>query len=99
MSGLRLLFTFLCACLAVGAIGQTSAQEQAVLERDAALLTEPRNGAPVVAQVKQAPSGELITRKGAWVNLAADALSGSPFSFEVRFHAASASSAIIAGHS
>src|ERR1051325_9195411 len=70
MSGLRLLFTILYACcvFAVGC-GQASAQEQGVLERDAALLTEPRNGAPVVARLKRDPSGEVIARKGAWVNL------------------------------
>ena len=89
MSGLRLLFTFFCACgVIVFAIGQASAQEQAVLERDAALLSEPRNGAPVVAQLKQGASGEVIARKGAWVNLRTASGSGWLFSFNVRFQAA-----------
>lgn len=88
MSGLRLLVTFLYACcvLAIGC-GQALAQEQAVLERDAALLTEPRNGAPVVAQLKQGTSGEVIARKGAWVNLKTGAGTGWLFSFNVRFQA------------
>ena len=88
MSGVRLLFTFLYACclFAVGC-GQASAQEQAVLERDAALLTEPRNGAPVVAQLKQGTSGEVIARKGAWVNLRTASGTGWLFSFNVRFQA------------
>lgn len=86
MSGVRLLFTFLYACclVAVGC-GQASAQEQAVLERDAALLTEPRNGAPVAAQLKQGTSAEVIARKGAWVNLRTAAGTGWLFSFNVRF--------------
>jgi hypothetical protein len=89
MSGPRLLFTFLYACclFAVGC-GQASAQEQAVLERDAALLTEPRNGAPAVAQLKQGTSAEVIARKGAWVNLRTASGTGWLFSFNVRFQAA-----------
>src|SRR5690242_8714920 len=88
MSGLRLLFAILYACcvFAVGC-GQASAQEQGVLERDAALLTEPRNGAPVVAQLKQGTSGEVIARKGAWVNLKTASGTGWLFSFNVRFQA------------
>ena len=94
MSGVRLLFTFLYACclVAVGC-GQASAQEQAVLERDAALLTEPRNGAAVVAQVKQGSSAEVIARKGAWVNLRTAAGTGWLFSFNVRFLAPGAAPA------
>jgi hypothetical protein len=69
MSGVRLLFTFFFTCCLVAvACGQASAQEQAGLERDA-LLTEPRNGAPVVTQLKQGISAEVIARKGVWVNL------------------------------
>ena len=88
MSGVRLLFTVVYACCltAVGC-GQASAQEQAVLERDAALLTEPRNGAPVVAQLKQGTSAEVIARKGAWVNLRTTSGTGWLFSFNVRFQA------------
>ena len=86
MSGVRLLFTFLYACglVALGC-GQASAQEQAVLERDAALLTEPRSGAAVVAQLKQGTSAEVIARKGAWVNLTTASGTGWLFSFNVRF--------------
>jgi hypothetical protein len=88
MSGPRLLFTFLYACCVLAVwCGQASAQEQAVLERDAALLTEPRNGAPVVAQLKQGTSAEVIARKGAWVNLKTAAGTGWLFSFNVRFQA------------
>jgi hypothetical protein len=84
MSGLRLLtFLFSCCVYAVG-VGQASAQEQAVLERDAALLAEPRNGAPVVAQLKQGTSGEVIARKAAWVNLRTASGTGWLFSFNVR---------------
>jgi hypothetical protein len=98
MGGLRLLFTFLYACcvFAVGC-GQASAQEQAVLERDAALLTEPRNGAPVVAQLKQGASGEVIARKGAWVNLKTASGAGWLFSFNVRFQAAGSAPAASGG--
>src|SRR5688572_5909481 len=88
MSAVRLLFTFFFAgCLLAFGGGHASAQEQAVLERDAALLTEPRNGAPVVAQLKQGASGEVIARKGAWVNLRTPSGSGWLFSFNVRFQA------------
>ena len=41
--------------------GQVSAQEQAVLERNAALLTELREGGPVVTQLKQGTSVEVVT--------------------------------------
>ena len=91
MSGVRLLFTFFFACcLAVVARGQASAQEQAVLERDAALLTEPRNGAPVVAQLKQGTCAEVIARKGAWVNLRTASGAGWMFSFNMRLYAVGA---------
>src|SRR3954466_15431653 len=85
MSGLQLLRTFFYACclVAIGC-GQASAQEQAVLERDAPLLAEPRNGAPVVAQLKQGASGEVIARKAPWVNLRTAAGTGWLFSFNVR---------------
>jgi hypothetical protein len=95
MSGVRLLFTFFYACcLFVVGCGQASAQEQAVLERDAALLTEPRNGAPVVAQLRQGTSGEVIARKGAWVNLRTASGSGWLFSFNVRFQAPGTAGAV-----
>ena len=91
MSGVRLLFNFLYGCcLFAVACGQASAQEQAVLERDAALLTEPRNGAPVVAQLKQGTSAEVIARKGAWVNLRTASGAGWMFSFNARYQAAGA---------
>ena len=90
MRGLRLLVTFLFACCAFAAGGFAHAQEQAVLERDAALLSEPRNGAPVVAQLKQGTPAEVIARKGAWVNLKTASGSGWLFSFNVRFVAAGA---------
>jgi hypothetical protein len=85
MSGLRLLSTFLFSCcvFAVG-VGQASAQEQAVLERDAELLAEPRNGAPVVARLKQGTSGEVIARKTTWVNLRTASGTGWLFSFNLR---------------
>ena len=91
MSRLSLLFTFFytCCVLVIG-IGQASAQEQAVLERDAALLAEPRNGAAVVTRLKQGASGEVIARKGAWVNLRTPSGTGWLFSFNVRFQAAGA---------
>jgi hypothetical protein len=85
MSGLRMLRTvFYACCLFAALCGEASAQEQAVLERDAALLTEPRNGAPVVAQLKQGASGEVIARKASWVNLRTASGSGWLFSFNVR---------------
>jgi hypothetical protein len=81
MSGLRLLFKlFYACCVFFAAWGQVCAQEQAVLERDAALLAEPRNGAAVLAQLKQGTSAEVIARKGAWVNLTPASGRGSLFS-------------------
>lgn len=85
MSGLRLLPTLIFACCLIAfGCGQASAQEQVVLERDAALLAEPRSGAPAVAQLKQGTSGEVIARKAAWVNLKTASGSGWLFSFNVR---------------
>ena len=87
MSGVRLLFTFFYACcLAVVASGQASAQEQAVLERDAAL------GAPAVAvaELERGTSAEVIARKVASVNLRKASGIRWMFSFNMRFYAAGA---------
>jgi hypothetical protein len=74
--------------------GHASAQQQqAVLERDAQLLAEPSNGAAVVASLKQGASGEVLARKGAWVNLKTSAGTGWLFSFNVRFQDAGAPAA------
>jgi hypothetical protein len=95
MSGRQLLLTLFHACwLLVLGCGQAAAQQQqAVLERDAQLLAEPRNGAAVVATLKQGASGEVIARKGAWVNLKTPAGTGWLFSFNVRFQEAGAPAA------
>lgn len=86
MSGQRLLFTFLFSCcvFAVG-VGQASAQEQAVVERDSDLLGEPRVGAPTVARLKQGTTGEVIARKNPWVNLRTAGGTGWVQSFNLRY--------------
>ena len=59
----RVLLVLLCACRAAGAA------ESAVVSYDADLLAEPRSGAAVVTRLKPGMTGEVLARKGAWVNL------------------------------
>ena len=86
MSGRRLLFTLFYACsVFFVACGHAMAQQGVVLERDASLLAAPQNGAAVVAELKQGATGEVLVRKGAWVNVRTAAGTGWLYSFNVRF--------------
>ena len=71
------LLVLLCACHAAGAA------ESAVVSYDSDLLAEPRNGAAVVTRLKPGMTGEVLARKGAWVNLRTAAGTGWVNSFNV----------------
>src|SRR5689334_5018443 len=73
------------ALLAVLLVAGPVAAQQVTLERDSALYAEPRTDAPLVAQLKQGASGEVIGKQGAWLNLKTAGGGGWLFSFNVRF--------------
>jgi hypothetical protein len=85
----KLLFMlfYMCGAYLLGC-GAASAQQRAVVERDAQLLTAPQSGAAVVGALKQGTSAEVIVQKGTWVNLRTDAGTGWTNSYNVRFLAA-----------
>lgn len=86
MSARWLLFTVFYACsVFLAGMGPALAQQGVVLERDAALLAAPQNGSAVVAELKQGATGEVLVRKGAWVNVRTAAGTGWLYSFNVRF--------------
>lgn len=62
-----------------------AAAESVVVQRASPLLELPAAGAAVVAQLPQGTAGELIGRKGAWLNLKTAAGTGWVMSFNVRF--------------
>jgi hypothetical protein len=76
---LSVLFALACAW------GVAAAAESVVIDRDSPLLATPASDAAVVAQLTQGTAGELIARKGAWINLKTAAGTGWVMSFNVRF--------------
>jgi hypothetical protein len=64
--------------------------EPVVVERDSALLSEPRNDATVVANLKSGVAGDATVKKGAWVNVKTAAGTGWILSFNLRYGAAAA---------
>jgi len=76
---LSVLFALACAW------GIAAAAESVVIDRDSPLLATPASDAAVVAQLTQGTAGELIARKGAWINLKTAAGTGWVMSFNVRF--------------
>jgi len=77
----------LCACQFA------AAAESVVVAADAPLLAAPSSTAKVVTQLKQGMTGEVLSRKGAWVNLRTAAGTGWVNSFNVRDAAAPAPAA------
>lgn len=69
-----------------------AAAESVVVDRESPLLESPSGGAAVVAQLPQGTAGELIGRKGAWLNLKTAAGTGWVMSFNVRFGGGAAAS-------
>lgn len=67
-----------------------AAAESVVVAADAPLLAAPSSSAKVVTQLKQGMTGEVLSRKGAWVNLQTAAGTGWVNSFNVRDAAAPA---------
>jgi len=86
--GLKLFRDFIVLVALLGAYGVAAAQP-VVLEHDAPLLAQPRGDARVVAPLKRGAKGELLARKGAWVNIRTEAGSGWVNSFNVREQPAS----------
>jgi len=62
-----------------------AAAQQVKLERDSPLYAEPRLDASQVTQLKLGAAGEVIGKRGAWLNLKTPGGSGWLFSFNVRF--------------
>lgn len=77
----------------VSAMQAAAAAESVMVERDSPLLASPATGAAIIAQLPQGTAGELIGRKGAWVNLKTAAGSGWVMSFNVRYGGAQATPA------
>lgn len=72
--------------LSVVLLAAASAAAQPVtLERDSPLYAEPRLDAAQVAQLKRGGTGEVIARKGGWLNINTTDGAGWLFSFNVRF--------------
>ena len=74
----------LCVCQLAGAA------ESVIVAADAPLLEAPNSSARVVTQLKQGMTGEVLARKGAWVNLRTAGGTGWTNSFNVRDAAAPA---------
>jgi len=68
----------LCICQLAGAA------ESVIVAADAPLLEAPNSSAKVVTQLKQGMTGEVLARKGAWVNLRTAGGTGWTNSFNVR---------------
>ena len=69
-----------------------SAAESVVLERDSPLLSAPAADAAPVAQLSQGAAGEVLGRKGAWINLKTASGTGWVMSFNVKFGGGQAAS-------
>lgn len=67
------------------AAGQVAAAEQVTVERDSALYAEPRADAAEVARLRQGMTGDVVEKKGVWLNLRTLEGTGWIFSFNVRF--------------
>ena len=84
------------ALVAVGllcAYQLSGAAESVIVAADAPLLAAPNSTAKVVTQLKQGMTGEVLARKGAWVNLRTEGGTGWVNSFNVRDAAAPAPAA------
>jgi hypothetical protein len=81
----------LCVCQLAGAA------ESVIVAADAPLLEAPNSSAKVVTQLKQGMTGEVLARKGAWVNLRTAGGTGWTNSFNVRDAAAAPAPAAKAG--
>ncbi len=73
------------ACLAFLLAAASAAAQQVTLERNSPLYAEPRLDAAQVAQLTRGATGEVIARKGGWLNINTPAGAGWLFSFNVRF--------------
>jgi hypothetical protein len=82
---------FIALLALMGGISVTAA-ESVIVQRDSQLLESPAAGTAVVAQLPQGTAGELLGRKGAWLNLKTAAGTGWVMSFNVRFGGGAAAS-------
>ena len=73
------------------------AAESVIVAADAPLLEAPNSSAKVVTQLKQGMTGEVLARKGAWVNLRTAGGTGWTNSFNVRDAGAAPAPAAKAG--
>jgi len=79
------LFSIRLALAAAFMAAATAAAQQVTLERDSPLYAEPRLDSSRVTQLQRGATGEVIARKGGWLNLKTPAGAGWLFSFNVRF--------------
>jgi len=80
-------FQIIRALLAAGLLcvyQLAGAAESVVVAADSPLLEAPNSSAKVVTQLKQGMTGEVLARKGAWVNLRTAGGTGWTNSFNVR---------------
>ncbi|HYC44268.1 MAG TPA: hypothetical protein VED01_02180 [Burkholderiales bacterium] len=76
-----------------------AAAQQVTLSKDSTLHTEPNAAAAPVAQLKEGTAGEVIARKGAWVQLKSAAGTGWVYAFNVNYGSAGAGAAPAAASS
>lgn len=85
-STMRARLVQLIAALWLPASGATLClAQQVVVERDTPLYAEPALESRPVAQLKQGTPGEVLAKRGAWLNLKTQEASGWLFMFNVRF--------------
>lgn len=79
------LFSMRLALSALLFAAASAVAQPVTLERDSPLYAEPRLDAAQVAQLKRGGTGEVIARKGGWLNIKTTDGAGWLFSFNVRF--------------
>jgi hypothetical protein len=79
-TGLRIALLFAGVLLSAIAGAQ-----QITISRDSKLLAEPNASASVVAEVKQGATGEVMAKKGAWVQVKSAEGTGWTFGFNVSY--------------
>ncbi len=80
---------WLAAIALLSAFSGGAFAEPVTLERDSAVLAEPRAGAGVIGNLSKGATGDAVARQGAWVQVKAGAITGWLYSFNVRFGAVS----------
>jgi len=62
-----------------------NAAEMVTLERDTRLRAEPSPAAPGGATLKQGAKAELMDKRGVWIHVKSDGISGWLYTFDVRY--------------